>query len=57
MSVLILLLTFAAGVVLGMSWARWRTMEMLRRLNGERDLRDQAVGADLIRQLDRMRRR
>lgn len=44
------------GVALGYTWARYRTVELLRRLNGERDIRDQAVGADLLRQLERMRR-
>lgn len=55
--VVILLAVFIAGLLIGAQIARYRLTALLGRLNAERDLRDQAVGADLLRQLERTRGR
>lgn len=55
-NLVLIVVILAAAVLSGMvgaQIARYRFLRLLRELNAERDLRDQAMGADLIRQAER----
>lgn len=54
MFLIVTILSALLGGLVGGQIARWRFLRLLRRLNSERDVRDQAMGADLIRQAERM---
>lgn len=46
-----------AGLLVGMDLGRRRLLSYMRRVNAERQISDQAVGADLLRQIERSRGR
>lgn len=59
-NLVLIAMILAAGALCalaGAQYARWKFLRLLRELNGTRDLRDQAMGADLIRQAESMARR
>lgn len=49
--------SWALGVLTGAEYGRRQMLRFMRRINGDRETSVQAEGADLIRQVERMRHR